>query len=92
MAISFDAAKSKRNEDVRGLSFEMVTDFDWSSALITIAGRQEPTATRFVAIGLIGRKVYVVVFTISEMGIRVISLRRASRKERNTWFASPIPT
>lgn len=64
MAITFDPAKSERNILARGLSFEMAGRMARSEAAVSIAKRQEPTATRFVAIGEIDGIVHVVVFTI----------------------------
>jgi uncharacterized DUF497 family protein len=40
MQITFDPAKSRRNEDERGLPFTLATDFDWSQALIAEDTRQ----------------------------------------------------
>lgn len=39
------------------------------------------TEPRFVAVGYIGERVYVVCFTPIEEGVRVISFRKANRRE-----------
>lgn len=54
--------------------------------------KQDLTATRYFAIGMLDEHEHMVVFNIEGDGIRVISLRRASKKERTAWAASQIPT
>jgi len=34
MRVTYDPAKSQRNEAIRGLPFAMAEDFDWSDAFI----------------------------------------------------------
>ncbi len=87
MPISFDPAKSRRNASDRGLSFEAVERFERNSCLLGISPRQEVTTTRFVATGYLDADLVTVVFTIHKGGVRVISLRRASRKERRLYHA-----
>lgn len=64
----------------------MVADLDWTNAIFGVSRVQNfDTATRFFAIGPIGRAVYTTFFTFEGRGIRVVSLRMASKKERETW-------
>jgi uncharacterized protein len=86
MTIDFDLPKSLKNARERGLSFEAVERFDWETCLLGLSPRQEMTATRFLAVGFLDEDL-VVVFTIHAAGIRVISLRRASRSERKFYAA-----
>ena len=80
MAIEFDPAKSEQNEALRGLPFSLAERFDWATALV---GRSAQTQSepRHVAIGEIDQRTYVIVFTIRGENVRVISLRRANRRE-----------
>ncbi len=82
MKIEFDPAKSERNVQGRGLSFDLVADFDFESAQITEDARRNYGEVRYRAIGRMGGVIAVVVFTMREDSLRVISLRLAGRKER----------
>jgi uncharacterized protein len=80
--ISFDPRKSQTNADRRGLPFTLAEDFDWASALIVEDRRSAYSEQRFQALGLIAGVLHMLVYCIVADGIRVISLRRASRRER----------
>jgi uncharacterized DUF497 family protein len=86
--ITFDPAKSERNRALRGLSFEMAAGFAFDTAVIRRDRRFDYPEPRFQAVGLIGEEICFLVFTPLPLGFRVISLRKASRKERRTWLAS----
>lgn len=82
MQVTYDAAKSARNEAERGLPFSLAEDFDWSQALIVEDTRTDYGERRFQALGLIGDHLHMLVFTPRSGAIHVISLRRANRRER----------
>lgn len=81
MRIEFDAGKNARNIASRGLSFELVAEFDWDSALAVDDRRRDYGERRVRAIGYLGARLHVVVFVPLDDGVRVISLRRANRRE-----------
>jgi len=81
MDITFDPAKNARNIEARGLSFERVADFDFETALIWVDDRKAYPEVRYFALGLIAGRVHAVVFTETATGIRVISFRKANRRE-----------
>ncbi|MDN3521526.1 BrnT family toxin [Halomonas ramblicola] len=81
MEITFDPEKSAANMASRGLSFELAVDFDWSSALVVEDRRQDYGEARFQALGLIGDRLHVLVFTPRPGSVRVISLRKANKRE-----------
>jgi hypothetical protein len=83
--ITFDPRKSERNVRERGLDFGMVAEFDFSSAVYTVDTRKDYGEARTRALGFIGDTLYALVFTMRGSFLRVISLRRASRKERNRY-------
>jgi hypothetical protein len=82
MKIEFDAEKSEKNVRDRGLPFSLVADFDFERAQIAEDDRRDYGEVRYRAVGQIGDVVTVVIFTIREDALRVISLRLAGRKER----------
>ena len=79
--ISFDPAKSHRNEAERGLPFTLVLDLDWSSALIKEDTRREYGERRLQVLGLIHGRLHAVVFTPRHDKVHVISLRKANHRE-----------
>ena len=81
MDITFDPAKNASNIEARGLSFERVADFDFETALIWVDDRKTYPEVRYFALGLIAGRVHAVVFTETAAGIRVISFRKANRRE-----------
>lgn len=81
MNIEFDPVKSERNERERGLPFEMVADMEWESALIGDDDRMEYGEERRVALVPLKGRVYVVCYTLREEIRRVISFRKANKRE-----------
>ena len=81
MEIEFDPDKNERNIRERGLSFELVWEFDFDTAMIRLDMRRDYGEPRFIALGMIGTRVYNLVFTVRVDRIRVISFRKANRRE-----------
>jgi len=81
--ISFDPAKSHRNEVDRGLPFSLMLDLDSSSALIKEDTRRDYGERRFQVLGLIHGRLHAAVFTPRHDKVHVISLRKANNKEVN---------
>ena len=85
MEITFDPAKNERNIRERGISFEQAREFDFETALYVEDAREDYGEKRFRALGSIRRRLHVLVFTMRGETLRVISLRKANRKEAN-WY------
>lgn len=81
MGISYDPVKNERNIAERGISFELAADFDWASALVVEDRREDYGEPRFQAVGFIGERLHVLVFTPRAGSVHVISLRKANRRE-----------
>lgn len=81
MEISFDPEKNRRNILERGLSFERAAEFDFETAMFWIDSRKVYPEVRVSALGLLAGRVHSLVFTETALGIRVISFRRANRRE-----------
>jgi uncharacterized DUF497 family protein len=73
---------------LRGLPFDLADEFAFDTATIRRDLRSDYPEPRYQAIGMMGDIVCFLVFTPIAEGFRVISLRKASRKERRTWVAS----
>jgi uncharacterized DUF497 family protein len=81
MGITYDAAKNARNLRERKLSFELVREFDWSSAYILEDTRKDYGERRFQAMGMIDARLHMLVFTPRGDDVHVISLRKANVRE-----------
>ncbi len=81
MAITYDPDKNERNIVLRGISFDLAADFDWSSALIVEDTRKDYGEPRFQALGSIEERLHLLVFTPRAVDIHVISLRKANKRE-----------
>jgi len=79
--VSYDPGKNARNIAERGLSFERAADLDWERASITEDDRKVYPERRFVALGDLDGRLHVLCFTPIEDGIRVISFRKANKRE-----------
>ncbi len=83
--MEFDPAKSDKNERERGLPFMLVDEFDWDTARFGVDRRRDYREPRFKALGYITERLYVVIFTPRFGGIRIISLRKANRREERDY-------
>ena len=81
MSISYDLGKNEKNIAKRGISFERAAEFEWSSALIVEDIRKNYGEPRFQALGFIGKRLHVLVFTPRAGQVHVISLRKANIRE-----------
>jgi len=83
MEVEFDPAKDATNIVKHGLSLRAAEGFDWDTALEREDDRFDYGEVRFVALGWIGRRLYVLVFTDGshEEAVRAISLRPAEKHE-----------
>lgn len=78
MKTIWDYRKNELNKAKHGFDFSYVKQFDWSQALIITA-----RAPRLMAIGELDGTIVTLIFSrLGEEALSVISLRRASRKER----------
>ena len=81
MDIEFDPVKNEKNLRERGLSFDQAVRFDFSTAKIVEDRRKDYGERRYLALGKLGRRVHMLVFSETTTGIRIISFRKANRRE-----------
>lgn len=77
----WDETKAAANLANHGVEFSAITGFDWATALIADDTRFDYNERRQIALGLIGTRVHVCVFTDRADTCRIISLRKANRRE-----------
>ena len=81
MHIEFDSAKDMANQTKHGVSLSVAEELDWEAALVWIDDRFEYGETRMIALAPITEILYFVAFVDRGEARRVISLRRANRRE-----------
>lgn len=85
MEVSFDPTKNAQNIELRGLSFERAVEFEFSTAWILVDNRKDYGETRYRAFGFLGERLHALVFTETKVGIRVISFRKANKREERRY-------
>lgn len=81
MRIEFDPAKDEANQAKHGLSLSMAGELDWEAALVWVDERFEYSETRMIALAPKTEILYYVAFVDRGNARRIISLRRANRRE-----------
>lgn len=81
MQIEFDPAKDAGNQAKHGVSLALAQMLEWDSALVWIDERYEYGELRMIALAPETRVLYYVAFIDRGAVRRIISLRRATRRE-----------
>ena len=81
MRIEFDPAKDLSNQAKHGLSLAFAGELDWEAALVWIDARFDYGETRMIALAPKTGTLYYVAFIDRDNTRRIISLRRANRRE-----------
>ncbi len=88
MRVEFDQAKDVANQGKHGISLQAAASFEWDTALEREDDRFDYGEARFVAIGLIDARLYVMIFTEGpdDDTVRIISLRPAEKHETRHYY------
>ena len=81
MLLEFDPAKSARNVQERGIGFERFAELELETAISADDTRREYGERRMRVLGYIDGELHAAVVTPRGDRIRVISLRRANKRE-----------
>lgn len=81
MEIDFDPVKNATKIRERGLSFERTAEFDFETAQFTIDNRRDYGETLYRVLGFLDHRLHALVFVEIVGGIRVISFRKANKRE-----------
>ena len=81
MRIEFDPAKDRANRADHGVSLAFAEQLDWDAALVWIDDRFEYAELRMIALAPETETLYYVAFVERGNVRRIISLRRATRRE-----------
>ena len=82
----WDEAKRQANLAKHGVDFAMADGFDWSSATNEPDLRRDYGEERFKAVGFIGERLHVAIYTPRGGVRRLISLRKANGREIDQWL------
>jgi uncharacterized protein len=85
MDYEYDEAKSRKNLEERGIDFEFASRIFDGDYIERQDRRHDYGEERFVAIGGIDSSVFVVVYAWRAGRRRIISARRANRRERDVY-------
>lgn len=85
MRITFDPAKNDRNIAERGLSFDLASELEWSTALTVEDTRRDYGELRLRVLAILNGRLHSVVVTPREDELRIISFRKANRKEEKLY-------
>ena len=81
MLIEFDSAKDIANQKKHGISLSVANELNWEAALVWVDGRYEYNETRMIALAPKTNILYYVAFVDRGEALRIISVRRANRRE-----------
>jgi uncharacterized protein len=81
MDFEWDEAKRRANLAKHGLDFADVDEFDWAGSIRWPDMRKDYGEVRFAALGQLRGRLHSVSFTHRGAAYRLISLRKANRRE-----------
>jgi uncharacterized DUF497 family protein len=87
MNFEFDASKSKANLEKHGIDFLEAQHLWEDEDRLEITARTEDEP-RYVLIAALGQKLWSAFFTYRKERIRLISVRRARKEERELYYES----
>jgi uncharacterized DUF497 family protein len=89
MRFGWNEAKRRQNIRYHGIDFKAAYDFDWDFEVIRVDDRKDYGELRETAIGFIGARLYVLVFSVREDDegemIWIISLRKAEAPDKRAY-------
>ena len=81
MRFDFDPAKDRLNTEKHGLSLALAASLDWDDALLWMDDRRDYGESRVLALAPKTGILYYIAFVDRDEVRRIISLRRANRRE-----------
>ena len=83
MPYEWDDAQRTETLETRGVDFSDIYHFDWDTAVTWRSDRNDEV--RQVSLGMIGNRLHHVVWTQRGENTRIISLRKANRRESRVY-------
>ncbi len=85
MKIAFDPDKDAINAEKHGVSLKNACQFEWDTAITWPDQRHQYGENRMIGIGYIGHRLFVIVFVDRNGVRRIISLRKANKREEKMY-------
>lgn len=82
MQYEWDEGKRAANLARHEVDFAEAVDFEWDKAIEIMDDRFDYGEERWVALGYIGGRLHVLVYALRADIIRIISLRKANKREK----------
>lgn len=86
--IEYDHQKNSRNFEKHGIYLTEVIHFEWESSIDKPDNRKNYFENRRIAIGYIKHRLYVLIYVKRLTKIRIISLRKANKREEKKYATS----
>ena len=86
--IEYDPVNDQTNLSKHGLSLASFVDLDWEKARIRKDQRTGYGETRYVAAANLAGRLHITCFTLRGEIFRIISLRRANKREYRAYYGS----
>jgi uncharacterized DUF497 family protein len=86
----WDEAKRQTNLRKHGIDLAALAHFDWTTAQIEPDNRRDYGEDRFIAVGNVKDRLHKLIFTRRNGRVRVISFRKANRREQRKWASRNI--
>lgn len=92
MLVTFDYAKDRLNRRKHGMSLGEAAFIDWDNVVEWEDMREDYGESRLCGLGAIDDRIYFVVYVERARHRRVISMRKASKKEANHYARQSFST
>jgi len=83
----WDEAKRVENLEKHGIDFFAASGFDWDTSVVFEDRRRDYGEPRSLAYGFLDGRLYALVFTLRDRRTRLISFRKANRREQAAYAA-----
>jgi len=88
MNYEWDESKLTQNLKNHKVHFSLSEQFEWKTAQVGPDRRKDYGELRYQAYGIIENRLYCLIFTPRNGNIRIISLRKANRREVKSYAAN----
>lgn len=92
MEFEWDEAKHQSNLERQGLDFEDAGLVFTDEAYVTEDTRQDYDEKRFILLGPLFERLVIIVFTVRDERIRIISMRKANQREQEYYTQKRLRT
>lgn len=86
MKIEWDKSKNQANIIKHGVSFESIVGFEWDVAIFQEDTRKNYGEKRQASQSFIDGRLHVLIFTMRGDVMRIISLRKANKREMRDYY------